>query len=67
MEKARNTREIASKTGHGVQTAAEFLGMKNECLESIRNRLFNEEPPSKEFENWMRLGDEAKKHTGPPI
>jgi hypothetical protein len=67
MEKARKTREIASKTGHGVQTAAEFLGMKNECLESIRNRLFNEEPPSKEFENWMRLGDEAKKHTGPPI
>ncbi len=67
MEKARNTCEIASRTGHIVQTAAEFLGMKNECLESVRKRLFNEDPPSKEFEKWMRLSDEAKKHTMPPI
>jgi predicted metallo-beta-lactamase superfamily hydrolase len=67
MEKARNTCEIASRTGHTVQTVAEFLGMKNECLESVRKRLFNEDPPSKEFEKWMHLSDEAKKHTMPPI
>lgn len=67
MEKARSTFEIANKTGNKVQTAAEFLGMKNECLESVRKRLFVEDPPSKEFEKWMRLRDDAKKHTEPPI
>jgi predicted metallo-beta-lactamase superfamily hydrolase len=67
MEKTRNTFEIARKMGHKVQTAAEFLGMKNECLESVRKRLFSEHPSSKEFEKWMRLSDEAKKHTRPPI
>jgi predicted metallo-beta-lactamase superfamily hydrolase len=67
MEKARNTYEIASRIGHKVQTAAEFLGMKNECLESARKRLFKEDPPSKEFEKWMRLSGDAKKHTKPPI
>jgi hypothetical protein len=67
MEKARNACEIASRMGHKVQTAAEFLGLKNECLESVRKRLFAEDPPSKEFEKWMRLSDDAKKHIMPPI
>ena len=67
QEEARSTFDMAKKMGCRVQTAAEFLGTRNDCLESVRRRLFDEEPPSKEFEKWMRLSDEAKKHIMPPI
>jgi predicted metallo-beta-lactamase superfamily hydrolase len=66
-EKADSVFEIARETGHKVQTAAEFLGMRNKCLESVRKRLFVENPPSEEFEKWMRLSEDTKKHTKPPI
>jgi predicted metallo-beta-lactamase superfamily hydrolase len=66
-DKAYSVFEIAKKTGHKVQTAAEFLGMRTECLESVRKRLFVENPPSEEFERWMRLSEDTKKHTKPPI
>jgi predicted metallo-beta-lactamase superfamily hydrolase len=66
-EKADSIFEIARKTGHKVQTAAGFLGMRDKCLESVRKRLFVEDPPSEEFEKWMRLSEDTKKHTKPPI
>jgi predicted metallo-beta-lactamase superfamily hydrolase len=55
------------RSGSTLQTAAEFLGKKNVLLEASRKRLFNENPPSKEFETWMKANDETKKHKKPPI
>jgi predicted metallo-beta-lactamase superfamily hydrolase len=57
----------AYKSEHTVLTAAEFLGSQNNFLEAARKRLFSEEPPSKEFERWMKIGLEAKKRVKPPI
>ena len=55
------------KSGVTLQTAAEFLGKKSFLLEASRKRLFNEDPPSKEFETWMKENDETKRHVKPPI
>ncbi len=57
----------AVKAGHSVVTAAEFAGEKNTFLESKRKRLYLENPPSKEFEKWMREGLTAKSRAKPPI
>ncbi len=48
-------------------TAAEFAGEKNVFLESKRKQLYLENPPSKEFEKWMREGLTEKSSTKPPI
>ena len=57
----------AHKAGHSVMTAAEFAGEKNLFLESKRKQLYVENPPSKEFEKWMREGLTAGSHIKPPI
>jgi predicted metallo-beta-lactamase superfamily hydrolase len=56
----------AAKVGHKVMTAAEFVGQKNNLLESKRKRLYTEKPPSKEFEKWMREGLTEKSSSKPP-
>jgi hypothetical protein len=43
------------------------LGKKSVLLEASRKMLFSEDPPSKEFETWMKSTDENKKLTRPPI
>lgn len=59
--------EAASKTGHSVVTAAEFLGEENNMLESRRKHLFKAEPPDSEFERWMKLPHPKRKLIKPPI
>jgi len=66
-EKAKDVFEKAYETGHKILTAAEFLGKKNMFLEALRKQLFIENPPSKEFEKWMRESIATKKHVKPPI
>lgn len=66
-EKTKNVLEEAKKAGCKVVTAAEFLGEKNAFLEAFRKKLFVDNPPSKEFEKWMRINDKEKKHFKPPI
>jgi hypothetical protein len=66
-EKTRNVFDIAHKAGCKVLTAAEFLGKENAFLEIMRKKLFLENPPTKEFEKWMHINMEAKKHVKPPI
>jgi len=56
----------ASKKGHVVVTAAEFLGKKNNLLEFRRKPLFETEPPSLGFEKWMKLPLSERKTIGPP-
>jgi hypothetical protein len=57
----------ASKRGHSFVTAAEFLGERNNFLESRRRQLFENEPPTIEFQKWMKLPIKEKKLTKPPI
>jgi hypothetical protein len=59
--------DIASKMGHKVVTAAEFAGKENNLLEFRRRKLFEDEPPSPEFEGWMKLPQPKRKLTKPPI
>ncbi len=66
-EQARNIFAAARDLRHKVVTAAEFLDEDNQFLEAQRRQLFEKKPPSKEFEKWVELDDETKKHVKPPI
>jgi predicted metallo-beta-lactamase superfamily hydrolase len=66
----KNTERVytaAANAGHKVMTAAEYAGEKTMLLESKRKQLYLENPPSKEFEKWMRGDLTAKSRTKPPI
>jgi len=66
-EKAADVFYSAYKSGHTLQTAAEFVSAKNAFFEAARRKLFKENPPQKDFEAWMRSNEETKKHVKPPI
>jgi predicted metallo-beta-lactamase superfamily hydrolase len=66
QQRTKQVYDTAVETGHRVMTAAEFAGDRNNFLESKRKTLFVENPPSKEFEKWVRQGLE-KSHAKPPI
>jgi len=57
----------ASKNGHRVVTAAEFLKKKDNLLEFHRKLLFETEPLNPEFEKWMKMPLEKRKLVKPPI
>jgi predicted metallo-beta-lactamase superfamily hydrolase len=67
QNKTKQAYNAAAKVGHKVLTAAEFTGQENRFLESKRKTLYVENPPSKEFEKWMREGLTEKSHAKPPI
>ena len=56
----------ASKAGHSIVTAAEYLGKENIFLESKRKQLYRDFPPSIEFKQWMKTLNN-KKIAKPPI
>ena len=56
----------ASKVGHRVVTAAEYLGYENTFLESKRKQLYRDFPPSAEFKQWMKTLSN-KKIAKPPL
>jgi predicted metallo-beta-lactamase superfamily hydrolase len=66
-EKAGSVFENAEKTSSNVITSAEFLGKENMFLESSRKRLYKEEPPSAEFQDWKRRSVRLTKPLKPPI
>jgi hypothetical protein len=66
-EKATDVFYSAYKSEHTLQTAAEFMGAQNTFLEAARKKLFKDNPPQKDFESWMHLNEETKKHTKPPL
>ena len=59
--------DAASESGHEVVTAAEFACKEDNLLEFRRRQLFEEEPPSPEFEKWMKLSQQKRKLVRPPI
>jgi hypothetical protein len=67
LEKTTDLFYSAYKYGHTLQTAAEYEGVQNAFLEAARKKLFKEDPPPKDFTNWMRLNEETKKHVKPPV
>ncbi|MEM2081792.1 MAG: hypothetical protein QW744_05950 [Candidatus Bathyarchaeia archaeon] len=67
LQKTKQVYDVALRVGHSVLTAAEFVGVKSNFLESKRKQLYLAEPPSKEFEKWMREGLTGKSVTKPPI
>jgi predicted metallo-beta-lactamase superfamily hydrolase len=66
-ERASSVFDAAAEAGCKILTAAEFLGRENAFLEAERKRLFVENPPSKEFEKWMRRDSYEKRYPKPPI
>jgi uncharacterized protein len=44
----------ASTIEHSIMTSAQYAGEENLLLESKRKQLFQENPPSQEFEEWMK-------------
>lgn len=66
-QKTKQVYAKAAEVGHEVMTAAEFAGQKNSFLESKRKTLYVENPPSKEFEKWIREALKEKNITKPPI
>jgi predicted metallo-beta-lactamase superfamily hydrolase len=66
-EKAGSVFENAEKADSNVMTSAEFLGKENMFLESSRKRLYEEEPPSAEFEDWRRRSLRLTRPLKPPI
>ena len=67
FEKSEAIFERASRENHKVLTAAEYLGKKNLLLEALRKKIFEDDPPSREFERWMRKSIKEKRHSPPPI
>jgi len=59
--------DAALKAGHVVVTAAEFAGEENNLLEYQRRQLYENEPPSPEFQKWMKLPVLNRKKVKPPI
>jgi predicted metallo-beta-lactamase superfamily hydrolase len=57
----------AYKSEHTLLTAAEFLGRQNSFLEYSRKKLFTENPPSLEFQKWMKISIETRKRHKPPV
>ncbi|MBN1358618.1 hypothetical protein JW988_07610 [Candidatus Bathyarchaeota archaeon] len=66
-QKTKKVYAKAAEVGHKVMTAAEFAEQENNFLESKRKMLYTENPPSKEFERWMREGLKNKSIAKPPM
>ena len=67
QQRIKQVYKVAADNGHSIMTAAEFAGQENNFLESKRKTLYVENPPSKEFETWMREGLKEKSSTKPPM
>ena len=67
QQRTKQVCDTAAENRHRVMTAAEFMGQDNNFLESKRRKLYVENPPSKEFEKWMRESLKEKSGAKPPI
>jgi hypothetical protein len=67
IEEIRPIRDAGSRAGHIITTAAEYLGLRPNTLEPIRQRLYEDHPPSESFLKWCRLQPEQQRRTAPPI
>lgn len=66
-DRASPVYDASAKAGHGVVTGAEYLGMQPMLLESRREKLYEEEPPSEAFLKWTELRREKRSLELPPV
>lgn len=66
-EAAKQVFRSAQEAGNRVVSAAEFLGEEDRLLEAQRKQLFNDDPPSKEFEKWFMLSELKRRSIKPPL
>jgi predicted metallo-beta-lactamase superfamily hydrolase len=59
--------DAAQKTGHRVLTAADHLGLKENLLESRREQLYENDPPSEDFLKWCALPREKRRLQPPSV
>ena len=59
--------ESAQNSGHKLVTAAELVGMESSPPECLRQKLCDEDPPSREFMKWTKLPREERSVTNPPV
>jgi predicted metallo-beta-lactamase superfamily hydrolase len=57
----------AAKAGNRAMNAAEYAGTDAQMLESIRPRLYEEDPPSSSFLKWAALPRDRQRQIDPPI
>ena len=53
--------------GGSIMTAAEYLGEQPRLLEANRRKLYEENPPSRQFIKWTKLNKEKQRLVKPPI
>ena len=53
--------------GGSIMTAAEYLGEQPRLLEANRRKLYEENPPSRQFIKWTKLNREKQRLVKPPI
>jgi len=66
-EHSQSLFSVATRIGHKIVTAAEHMQKENNLLEFKRKYLFETEPPSSQFEKWMKLPLSERKLFKPPI
>jgi len=66
-EQSKLVYDSASSAEHKVMTAAEYLKTPNMLLESQRERLYEEEPPTSEFVKWTELNHDKQRLQNPPV
>jgi len=66
-ESAEDILGSARKAGNKAVTAAEYLDRDNKLLEAKRKQLYEEDPPSREFEKWSKLPQVKRRKIKPPI
>jgi predicted metallo-beta-lactamase superfamily hydrolase len=59
--------DAGEKAGHRVVTAAEYGGGEVTLLESMRERLYEEDPPSEAFLKWAKLKRDKQRQEAPPV
>jgi len=67
FQRLSGLREVAEGSGHRIVTAAEYSGLPNELLEAKRKELYEENPPSDPFKEWLALPKKKRKRRMPPI
>jgi len=66
-DEAKSVLQASAEAGHEMVTAAGYLGDPPMLLESRRERLYEEDPPSKDFVRWTELPREKRRLQAPPV
>jgi predicted metallo-beta-lactamase superfamily hydrolase len=53
--------------GGSIMTAAEYIGEQPRLLEANRRKLYEENPPSRQFIKWTKLNKEKQRLVNPPL